>query len=717
MKKIICKTPIELKKQQVVGKRGYGIFLLLLIILFSMEVHAKNIAGDLSNLFNSYYIDAIGGNDNNEGTINSPWQSLDKITARTFLPGDNIYFKRGTSYNGSVTINGNGTQSMPITVGAYGTGAAPRLTNPNYGVNKGNAMRIRGDFQIVENLYFHHTAPAPTNASSFEEVWEIGALHISMGNDHVIIRNNEFANVPKAIQSYSQHSLITGNYIHDANMDQENGFLQNPYWGPIGIQLGIGNQEVSHNRIENMYAEGGAFVADGGAIEIDDGRNHKDNIHIHHNSTYHNMGFTEISYWDDIAFRESNNIVIEYNLSRDYQSFLLWWAPTHNSVVKNNTIIRDDNEVQGNWNAVFILDAPPGNINLTKNIVVVDNDQTEAIFIEGFDGAVNDVTHTQNCYWNVAGGSINLGLTKQSSEIFADPLFISYTDKNYFLQTNSPASGWGAFGVMETDADGDGYNATVDCDDTNANINPGQSEIPYNGIDDDCNATTQDDDLDQDGFDVAVDCNDLNSNIYPNAPEIADNGIDEDCDGQDSSSENVCSNENMVLNDHITSAQIYETNGTIASAQNISNGGAVIYDSNNSITLMPGFSATGGATFHAFIDGCEENMVIETPLPAENRAIPNTPVSSKLPQKLRLTVAPNPFKHNPSIKYEIVEAGYSTLMIVNALGQPMKQLFSNTWQASGKYAFTLESYLFPKGIYFVILKNGKQVSTQKIIKN
>ena len=121
-------------------------------------------------------------------------------------------------------------------------------------------------------------------------------------------------------------------------MDQENGFLQNPYWGPIGIQLGIGNQEVSHNRIENMYAEGGAFVADGGAIEIDDGRNHNDNIHIHHNTTYHNMGFTEISYWDDIAFRESNNIVIEYNLSRDYQSFLLWWAPTHNSLVKNNTI-------------------------------------------------------------------------------------------------------------------------------------------------------------------------------------------------------------------------------------------------------------------------------------------------------------------------------------------------------------------------------------------
>lgn len=393
----------------------------------------------------NYYIDGVNGNDNHNGTLNQPWQTLTKVSTTTFLPGDHIFFKRGTNYDGCVTINGNGTAHQPITISAYGVGPAPRFTNPNYTVCTGNAMRIRGDYQIVEHLYFHHTAAAPSGEVTFEEIWEVGALHIGLGNDHVIVRNNEFAHNAKAIQSYSQHSLITRNYIHDVHTDQQNGFLSEPYWGPIGIHLGIGNQEVAYNTIENMYAVGGAFTADGGAIEVDDGRRHKDNIHIHHNTTYHNMGFLEVSYWDDIAFRTSSNIVVEYNVSRDYQSFLLWWAPTTNSVVKNNTIIRDDNEVEGNWNAVFILDEPTGDIDLTKNIVVVDNDQTEAIFIQDFNGAIHDVNHADNCYWNVAGGNIDLGLPFGSGEMTTNPLFVDYSSENYTLQPNSPTVGWGAF--------------------------------------------------------------------------------------------------------------------------------------------------------------------------------------------------------------------------------------------------------------------------------
>ena len=168
----------------------------------------------------------------------------------------------------------------------------------------------------------------------------LAALRIERGADHCIIRNNEFIKTGQGIMSAGEHTLITENYLDGPSYALWR--TSKSSWGPMGIHLNIGNQEVSYNTIKNFGTKDSPWGSDGGAIEIDCGRYHKKNIYIHHNYSEGNAGFIESSWdYDWPRYRqEIYNWRVSFNVCYDGQSWLFMLAPCTGIYFDNNTIAR-----------------------------------------------------------------------------------------------------------------------------------------------------------------------------------------------------------------------------------------------------------------------------------------------------------------------------------------------------------------------------------------
>ncbi|MEI6555153.1 MAG: T9SS type A sorting domain-containing protein [Paludibacter sp.] len=90
---------------------------LFFFVIFSINLFSKN-----------YYVDAVGGNDSNNGnSISAAWKSLTKVNATTYAAGDSILFKSGCTWTGQLYPKGSGSLGSPIIINKYGEGNLPYI--------------------------------------------------------------------------------------------------------------------------------------------------------------------------------------------------------------------------------------------------------------------------------------------------------------------------------------------------------------------------------------------------------------------------------------------------------------------------------------------------------------------------------------------------------------------------------------------------------------
>jgi|GEM_PF-969823 len=385
----------------------------LLIAVILPTLPARAVAGA------SYYVDSVSGSDTNAGTSSSaPWRTLSKVNSYAFQAGAVVHFKRGGSWDGSLNIQRSGVSGSPITFTNYGEGALPIFKNSAAASTYPKAIKIYGDWVILDGLQIRDT-------------YESG-VYIASGAERNIVRNCDITNVGMGVSVYGQYNLITQNTIHDLIMVVNTSGGDDDY-GAVGVWLFASNNEVSYNDIRRCAAPSYDYGTDGGAIEFYGAVN---NSYIHHNWAEDNEGFLEIG-GSDSAGRECKNTVVAYNVLVDNVRALhfnlgayQYATDVDNFRFEHNTI-RETTQWETAIN--FIQGELTGTQLLWRNNIVAGFYKL-ARKLDGGEVQSTAFTHTNNLYQGLAS-SVVLG----AGEIKGDPKFEDAANGNYALLATSPA--------------------------------------------------------------------------------------------------------------------------------------------------------------------------------------------------------------------------------------------------------------------------------------
>ena len=129
------------------------------------------------------------------------------------------------------------------------------------------------------------------------------------------------------------------------------------------------------------------------------------------------------------------NLNISYNISDDYQQFVLFWSGD-SSLIANNTVIRTRPANSG-VNVVFTF---KNSGYIIKNNIFILSDSLQVFAGGAYDARNFNQLHGNNLYYRISANTYDpVGQPLGEGEIIADPFFRDYEKSDFRLRIHSAA--------------------------------------------------------------------------------------------------------------------------------------------------------------------------------------------------------------------------------------------------------------------------------------